>query len=227
MGVNKEKQKIVKELIEKYNIDIEKLKQEQEKLAKKLEINESRNFDEVGFIGAIANSYYGNQIISAIAVFDEENEILDQNYFKDKLRFPYLSGFRAYRELPVMVEAFHKLSEKPEIVFINAHGIAHPRRLGLASHFSLSTGIPTIGITDKLLIGEVKENNIILNGKIVGKVFQSKKGAKPLYISPGNLISVETAFELTKKFLKEPHKLPEPLYIIKRFAKKTRKELLK
>ena len=58
------------------------------------------------------------------------------------MRFPYISGFRAYRELPSMVEAFNKLEEKPDVIFVPGHGIAHPR-LGVASHFSLSVGVPT------------------------------------------------------------------------------------
>jgi len=212
------------ELAKKYGIDLKKLEQEQEKLAKQLEIKDSIDFSSAERIGAIANAFFQNKIISACVVLSPEMETLEQEYFQDKIKFPYIPGFRAYRELPTMIEAFNKLEEKPDVIFISGHGIAH-LRLGIASHFSISTGIPTIGIADSLLAGEVKKEDIVLNGKKVGKVLQSKQGSRPLYVSPGNLISIETAYELAKKFIKLPHKLPEPLHIANKYAKDIREEV--
>ena len=71
----------------------------------------------------------------------------------------------------------------------------------------------------------MKKEDILLNGKKVGKVLQEKPGSKPLYISPGNKISIETAYELAKKFIILPHKLPEPLHIAHKYSKEIRKEL--
>jgi len=212
------------ELAEKYNIDLKKLEQEQEKLAQQLEIKDSIDFSLTNRIGAMDNAFFQNKIISACIILSPEMEILEQDYFSDKLRFPYIAGFRAYRELPAMMEAFNKLEEKPDVVFIAGHGISHPR-LGLASHFSLSAGVPTIGVANSLLAGEARGDDIILKGKKVGKILQTKTGAKPLYVSPGNLISIKTAHELAKKFIKLPHKLPEPLHIAHKYAKEIREEI--
>jgi len=212
------------EIAKKYGINLKKLEDEQEKLAKELVIKDSIDFSAAERVGAIANAFFQNKIISACIVVSPEMEVLEQEYFQDKMKFPYIPGFRAYRELPTMIEAFNKLEEKPDVFFISGHGIAHPR-LGIASHFSISTGIPTIGIADSLLVGEVKKEDIVLNGKKVGKVLQSKQGSRPLYVSPGNLISIETAYELTKKFIKLPHKLPEPLHLANKYSKDIRKEL--
>jgi len=212
------------ELAKKYNLDLKKLEKEQENLAKQLEIKDSIDFSVADRIGAIDNAFFQNKIISACVLLNPEMEILEQEYLSDKLRFPYISGFRAYRELPSMIEAFNKLEEKPDVVFVSGHGITHAR-LGLASHFSLSTQVPTIGIANSLLIGEVKNNFIMLKGKKVGKILVEKPGAKPLYVSPGNLISVETAYELAKKFIRLPHKLPEPLHIAHKYSRDIRKEL--
>jgi len=133
--------------------------------------------------------------------------------------------------LPTITKLLEKVEEKPDLVFIKGHGITHPR-LGLASHFSLVTGIPAIGVAENLLIGEVRNKgnggageDIVVNGKVKGKVLQTREGSKPIYISPGNLISVESALELTKKFIRQPHKLPEPLHLAHKFAKKVMKEL--
>ncbi len=212
------------EIAKRYNIDLEKLKKEQEKLAKQLKIEDSIDFSLAERIAAIDNSFLKNKIISGCIVVNPEMEVLEQEYFSDIMRFPYIPGFRAYRELPSMIEAFNKLEEKPDIVFIPGHGIAHPR-LGMASHFSISTGVPSIGIANSLLIGEVKGEDIFVEGKKVGKVLQIKPGSKPMYISPGNLISIETAYNLAKKFIRLPHKLPEPLHLAHKYAKEIRKEM--
>jgi len=222
----KSKEEKIKEIIKRYNIDIKKLEEEQRKLAKGLEIKDSIDFSLVERIAAIDNAYYENKIVSGVIVVAPTMEILEQEYFSDKLKFPYIPGFRAYRELPTMVEAVQKLEEKPDVVFIRAHGILHPR-LGLTSHFSIVTGIPSIGVTDKLLIGEIKGEDIFIKGKKVGKVLQSKQGSKPLFISPGSLISLKTAYELSKKFIREPHKFPEPLHLAHKYVKRIGDELLR
>lgn len=212
------------EIAKKYGINLKKLEQEQTKLAKQIEIKDLVDFSLVDKIGAIDNAFFQNKIISACVMVNPEMEILEQEYFSDRMKFPYISGFRAYRELPSMTQAFNKLEEKPDIIFILGHGIAHPR-LGIASHFSISTQVPTIGIANSLLVGEVKGKDILIGKKKVGKVLQSKPGSKPMYISPGNLINIKTAYNLSKKFIKPPHKLPEPLHLAHKYSKEVRKEI--
>ncbi len=212
------------EIAKKYRIDLKKLEQEQKKLAKTIKTEDKIDFKLADKIGAIDNSFFENKIISAILVVNPEMEIIEQEYYSDKLKFPYISGFRAYRELPTMIEAFNKLEERPDVIFVAGHGIAHPR-LGLASHFSISTGVPTIGVANSLIKGEVKGQDIILEGKKVGKTLISKPGSKPMYISPGNSISIKTAYEISQKLIQLPHKLPEPLHMAHKYSKDIRKEV--
>jgi len=222
--MKQEKEDKIQELIKRNNIDLSKLEKEQEKLAKSLEINDSIDFSQVVRIGGFSSAFFQNKIISACVVLDSDFEILEQKYFSDRVKFPYLPGFRAYRELPGMLSCFELIDDKPEVVFILGHGISHPR-LGMASHFSIASGIPSIGIAESLLIGEAKGENVVYNGKIIGKVLNLKAGSNPLYVSPGNLISMESAYELAKRFVKLPHKLPEPLHIAHKYAKQVVKEL--
>lgn len=212
------------EIAKKYSINLKKLEQEQEKLSEQLEFKDSIDFSLAERIAAMDNAFFKNKIISACIVVNPEMEILEQEYFSDKMKFPYISGFRAYRELPSMVQAFNKLEEKPDFIFVPGHGAAHPR-LGVASHFSISTGIPSIGVANSLLVGETKGKDIILKGKKVGKILKSKEGSKQMYISPGNLISIETAHKLSKKFIRLPHKMPEPLHLAHKYAREIRKEM--
>jgi deoxyribonuclease V len=218
-----EKQISLSELAQKYNIDLKKLEAEQEKLAKQLELKDSIDFSKIVKMGGVSNVFFKNKIISAIVVL-EGDEIIEQKYFSDKVKFPYLPGFRAYRELPAMTNCFNQLDEKPEIIFIPGHGISHPR-LGIASHFSLATGIPSVGVSESLLCGEVKDNEVYINNKVVAKIIQAKPGSRPLYVSPGNLISLKTASELAMKSIILPHKLPEPMHLAHRYAKQVLKEI--
>jgi len=215
----------LKELCEKYNINLEKLKKEQLELAKGLEIKDSLDFSLVERYGAIENLIIKNKIISAMIVCDKDFEIVEEAYFLDTLRFPYIFGFKAYRELPAMSSVFNKIKEKPDVIFIKGNGIANPR-LGMASHFSLVTGIPSIGIADDLFDGvEVKKEDIILDKNKVGKIFISRPGSKPMYVSPGNKISIDTSLKLVKDTIVLPHKMPEPLHLARKYAKDIKKEL--
>lgn len=214
----------IKELIKKYDINISKLEQEQTKLAKSLKLKDSIDFNHITKIAGCSNSFFGNKIISAIVILNENLEIIEEKYFEEKVKFPYIPGFRAYRELPSMISCFNKLEEKPDVIFIFGNGVLHPR-LGIASHFSLVSGIPSIGIADSPLIGETKENKVYVNGKLKGYELKTKEGSNPIYVSPGNLISLETSISLTKKFIVPPHKLPEPLIKSRKYAKTVLNEL--
>lgn len=214
------------EVIKKYNIDIKKLEKEQKTLARQLSIRDSVDFSKVVKVGGISNVFFQNRIISAVVVIDSEFNLIEQKYFSDKAKFPYIPGFRAYRELPAMVECFNSLDEKPEVVFIQGHGVSH-ERLGIASHFSLSTGIPSIGIADSAPAGEIENDEVLKDGKAVGKVLQTKIGSKPVYVSPGNMISLKSAVKLTQRFTKEPYKLPEPLRIAHKYSKEVMGEIFK
>src|SRR4030042_2374905 len=212
------------ELIKKYNINIEKLGEEQTKLAEQLELKDKIDFSLADRFGAIETIFIKNKILCCIIVCDKNYEILDRAYVLNKVTFPYIAGFRAYRELSAMIEAYVKLNEKPDIIFIQGQGIIHPR-LGLASHFSLNTGVPSIGISNFIINCKIKGEDIFSNGKKAGKVLISKPQSKPMYISPGNQISINTAYEICKNFINLPHKLPEPIYLAGKYSREVKKEL--
>ena len=213
------------EILEKYKLEIQKYTKEQNKLVKTLELKDTKNIKEIEKIGAIENIFIKNKIISGIIVCNKDFEILEQQYYQDFVKFPYIPGFRAYRELPAMLEAFNKLEEKPEIILIQGHGTLHPR-LGLASHFSLAANVPSIGVSSKLILGEEdKQGYILIDKKKRGKSIKIKQGANPVYISPGNHISLDSAAELIESLIKPTHKMPEPLRLAKKYTREIRDEL--
>jgi deoxyribonuclease V len=97
--------------------------------------------------------------------------------------------------------------------------------LGLASHFSIVSGVPSIGISNNLIDCQIIENEIYKNKKRVGKVLVKKSGSRPIYISPGNNISIDSAFNFCNNFIRLPHKLPEPLHLANKYSNKVRKEI--
>jgi|SRR3989344_3812635 len=212
------------ELIKKYGIDIENLKKEQIKVSKDLEIKDKIDFSLVDRFGAVDNTFINNKLLSCIIVCNKDYEVIDRAYVFEKVKFPYIPGFRNYRELAPMINAFEKLNERPDVIFVPAEGIMHPR-LGLSSHYSLSTGIPTIGISNSLIDCETEGDNVLKNGKKVGKILVSKEKSNPMYISPGNSISVDSTLKVTNSLIKPPHKLPEPMNLAGKYSKSIRKEL--
>lgn len=114
---------------------------------------------------------------------------------------PYIPGLLSFRECPAILEALAKLSCVPDLLLCDGHGIAHPRRLGVASHTGLLTGLPAIGVGKSRLTGThgpVPEEKgawvpLVDRGEEIGAVLRTREGVKPLYISPGHRISLPTA----------------------------------
>lgn len=133
--------------------------------------------------------------------------------------FPYISGLLSFRELPVILRALEKLQQAPDLLLVDGQGIAHPRRLGLASHLGLWLDLPTIGCAKSRLYGKHGEVGVgrgdqaqLLNpsGEEIGTVLRTRKQVKPLYVSPGHRICVATAAELVLSCC-DRYRLPEPI----------------
>lgn len=214
------------EIAKKFNVDLRKLELEQKKLAKTLSLKDAIDFNLADRIAGCDILPLGNRIIAVIVVLDKDMEIIEQQYNVEKASVPYISGFRAYRELPSLLACYNKLQEQPDVIFIPAHGITHPHGCGLASHFGLVIQKPVIGIGKRLLAGDVKGGAVHINSKVCGAEIKVREGSKPIYVSPGNLISLKTAVELTEKFIIKPHKLPEPLVKARKYIKRVSGELL-
>lgn len=141
-------------------------------------------------------------------------------------RMPYIPGLLSFRELPALLEAVSLLSAKPDLCFIDGHGIAHPRRLGIAAHFGVATGLPTIGVAKKVLIGTTSTalhdmrgafTTLRDQGQQIGWLLRSKVGCLPLIVSPGHRVAMATAPEMTMRFV-TTYRLPEPTRLADRLA---------
>ena len=110
---------------------------------------------------------------------------------------------------------------------VDGHGILHEEKAGLASFIGVELAKPVIGVAKTLLVGEENGDEIMLNGELCGAKVVTKEHARPVYVSPGNMISLKTSVELVKKTMVPPHKLPEPLHVAHRIARKLAKEMQK
>jgi len=206
-------------------MDYNKLKEEQLKLAKKVIINDK--FEKINTIAGVDQTFLGEDIISGIVVCNYKDlKPIEKKSAVVKAKFPYVSGFLSYRESPALIEAFNKLENKPDILFVDGNGILHPRRIGMASHVGIILDIPTIGITKSLVGGEIKEKTIYMDKEARGYELISREHANPIYISPGHKISLKSAFEISKKCIKYPHKLPDPLHLAHVYANKIKKNMI-
>lgn len=215
----------------KKGIDIDALKREQLKLSKSVEKKDYMDFSVLQTVGGIAEQINEKtkEIIVGIVVLDNEMNEIEAKWYKERLKFPYIPGFRAYRELHALVSCYEKLENRPDVIFIKAHGIDHPRRLGLASHFGIATNSCVIAISNEPIKSdeaEIKiENDLVfLNGKLVAKLVKLADFAKPITVSIGNKVSLEKAVEITKKFGLGKYKFPYPLISASKYLREIVKE---
>ncbi|NSL86538.1 deoxyribonuclease V [Chitinophaga sp. Mgbs1] len=135
-----------------------------------------------------------------------------------EVTFPYVPGFLAFREVPALLDAWQQLPQLPDVLVVDGHGIAHPRRMGIASHFGVMVNHPTVGSAKKKLFGYYEEpgNNRFdytplkdKQGNILGNVLRSKPNVKPVFVSPGHLMDVDGSRELITACVQR-YRLPEP-----------------
>ena len=139
---------------------------------------------------------------AAVAVLSyPELELLEQTSAELPIQFPYIPGLLSFREAPSALEALAKLSIPPKLILCDGHGLAHPRRFGLACHIGLLVDIPTIGVAKRRLIGRHRPVSnkrgswkpILHEDQIIGAALRTRPGTNPIYISIGHRVSLETA----------------------------------
>ncbi len=205
-------------------MDLEKLREEQRKLSRKLIFKD--DFSDISLIAGCELIFTADEIIAVVVVLDAKTlELVDKKFFISRPKIPYIPLFQSYREVPIVVEAINLLKERPDLILYDGNGILHPAKLGSASHLGLILDLPTIGVAKKRCMGELKEGYIYVDGDKRAVELKTKEFAKPLCISPGHKISLQTAEKIVKSCLNEGSKLPEPLRIAHNFGVFVKKNL--
>lgn len=136
---------------------------------------------------------------------------------KSETRFPYVPGFLAFREAPALVQAWVQMEHKPGLLVVDGHGIAHARRMGIAAHFGVLTGQPSLGCAKKLLYGRPSEPGPLVGDAAplmsgtdqIGHVFRSKARTAPVFISPGHLVGMNNCLDIMRHCTGR-YRIPEP-----------------
>jgi deoxyribonuclease V len=194
---------------------LEKYRKIQEELAKKIILE--NGFKEIIYIGGVDLSYKDDFGYIVYVILDKELNLINKYIFKEKIEFPYIPSFLAFREGEPIIKTFNKIKEKIDILFVNGHGISHPVKMGLASYVGVILNIPTIGITKSLLTGKIIDNKIIIDNEVRGYIIEKEN--KKIYASPGNLISLEKSKELAEKYWIKGN-YPEPIRLADEISKK-------
>lgn len=201
-------------------MDIQALKQEQ--LTRAAAVVREDDFEVMPpryIAGADVGFEQGGEVTRAALVVLEypSLKMVEHRIARIATTMPYIPGFLSFREYPALLAAWQQLQHQPDLLFVDGQGIAHPRRLGVASHFGLLVDVPTIGVAKSRLCGKFEpldqeagsRQPLMDKGEQIGWVLRSKRRCNPLFISPGHRISADTALHWVETCL-QGYRLPEP-----------------
>lgn len=187
----------------------------QERLRARVELSGPTAFE---LVAGLDVQYAGDDLTAAVVVFDGRGERVDQASVRGRTEFPYVPGLFAFREVPALTAALEALSVTPDLLVCDGYGLAHPRRFGLACHLGVETGLPALGVGKTHFVGAYTEPGpergahapITLDGDVVGRVLRTRPGVKPVFVSPGHRIDLDTACAQVLR-LTPRYRLPEPI----------------
>ncbi|WP_414526798.1 deoxyribonuclease V [Nodularia chucula] len=182
----------------------------------------------VQYVAGVDMGFASNGTISraAVAVLSfPDLQVVETSLAYRPTSFPYIPGFLSFREIPAVLDALEKIQITPDIILCDGQGIAHPRRFGIASHLGVILDMPTIGVAKSLLIGKHEEladtkgswQPLIHKGETIGAVLRTRPGVKPVYVSLGHRVSLNTAIDYVLSCTPK-YRLPETTRIADKLA---------
>jgi deoxyribonuclease V len=205
---------------------IDRARKAQSLLAQKV-VSEDRIPNEIETVAGVDAAYLGSCAFGAVAVLDYKSmEVLESQTHTMNIYVPYVPTLLSFTELPVAADCIRKLRLQPDVFLVDAHGRAHPQRLGFASHLGTVLSKPTIGVAKNRLFGEERQTGseafLVDKKEVIGAVVTTRKGVKPVYVSVGHMVSLETAVKIVRQCLRG-NRIPEPLRVAHALAARERK----
>jgi deoxyribonuclease V len=186
--------------------------------------------DQLGVVHRVAGvdaHYRADHVWAAVVVMTfPDLATVESALIHRPLAFPYVPGLLSFREAPATLEALRQLSERPDLLLVDGHGLAHPRRFGLACHLGVLADVPTIGVAKSRLVGTHDEPGIergawsplIDRGETIGVVLRTRRAVRPVFVSVGHRISLQAAIgfvlRCTSRF-----RLPGPIRAADRLSR--------
>ncbi len=177
--------------------------------------------------GRFSNVFYAGVVVLRLS----DGEIIERQGARRVTPFPYVPGLLSFREAPVLLDAFAKLKSVPDVVMFDGHGVAHPRRFGIAAHMGLWLDRPSLGCAKSLLIGQHRAPKaaagsaaLLCDGEdVIGKVVRTQNGIKPVYVSVGHRIDLDSAVRAVLACCSR-YRLPEPTRLAHHYVNDLRRE---
>jgi deoxyribonuclease V len=177
----------------------------QEELASRVVVGPALDLSRVGHVAGADVSTQGDMAYATVVVLEFPGlSLVEVQGSEALLRFPYVPGLLSFREVPSLVGALRMVETEVDALILDAQGLAHPRRIGLASHLGLYLDVPTVGCAKSRLVGSFEEpgrekgsaTDLVHRGEIVGRVVRTRDGVSPVYVSVGNGIDLKSSVEL-------------------------------
>lgn len=190
----------------------------QERLAGRVRIEPLGRLPHLVAGADVAFSTEGKNCLAGVVVYDRlAGEVVEQQLAWRPARFPYVPGLLSFREAPAVLAAVRKLHTRPDLFMFDAQGMAHPRRMGLASHVGLLMDFPTIGCAKSRLCGEHDTpaasagsvTPLMHQGERIGAVLRTRDGVKPVYVSVGHRVTLDDAVAVVMACVTR-YRLPQP-----------------
>jgi deoxyribonuclease V len=174
----------------------------------------------------------GQLCVAAVVLWDRQSgKVEEQHQAAKPVTFPYIPGLLSFREAPALLAVLRKLSRPPDIIMCDGQGLAHPRRFGIACHVGLVCNLPAIGCAKSRLVGRHTEPHLnkgsrtpLLDGAdTIGAVLRTQDGVRPVYVSVGHLMDLETAVSMVLACATH-YRLPEPNRLADRYVAQAKKD---
>ncbi len=168
----------------------------------------------------------GERCLAGVVLWDRQARcVVEQHGASRRLTFPYVPGLLTFREAPAILSALRKLERKPDAIIFDGHGVAHPRRFGIASHVGVVTNLVTIGCAKSRLVGEHDEpaarrgsmTSLHHRKERIGTLLRTRDGVKPVYVSVGHRIDLSSAEQVVLDCA-TGFRLPEPTRLADRLV---------
>ncbi len=209
-----------REPLHKWNLEVAEAIALQQELAKRVRLEDVlSNVSTVAGVDMAINEEHETAQAAVVLLSYPDMEILERHTYEEPIRMPYVPGLLSFREAPSVLGAFEKLRQRPDLVMVDGQGIAHPRRVGIATHLGLWLNIPTIGCGKSILVGRYDEAALkeeagswvplVYKKEVIGAAVRTRTRVKPMIISPGHLITLESSISYVLACAKG-YRLPEP-----------------
>ncbi len=188
--------------------------------------NTFESLDAVDTVAGVDVSIKRGEARAAIVVLAYPGmELVDQSTAVRPVEFPYVPGLLAFRELPAILDAYEELATQPDLLMVDGHGYAHPRRFGVGCYVGVELDLPAIGCGKSLLVGEHRapgarrgsRTQLKHKGEVIGTCLRTRDGVKPIYVSIGHRIDLPTAERVALRCARR-YRLPEPIRAADRAA---------